>query len=258
MIVSVPLYQGNGGYITYPGSCFAVTAVACISCAVSGLRSRGVSFFIASLGLLALKLFQLIAERPIVSMLQIPCVSEMFPSNGLEDSCHWTGRERTTLEVVPAISKLRTFRFFFFSERSYFRFSLFPEYPFYAPTPRNAPHVPLYWIVGNFLSVALDIFLVQSSRSRFLPFDSLFYSSLLAHSHAHVPGCLKYSRRILVGVWFLGWLLLELGLLGRVCGGGLGSLGYGGFCRWDFSVFGGGVGGVGTWGLDMSCNAPTP
>lgn len=38
------------GQINYPGPLFAVTAVACISCAVSGLRLQGVSFFIASPG----------------------------------------------------------------------------------------------------------------------------------------------------------------------------------------------------------------
>jgi len=142
-----------------------------------------VSFFIASLGLLALKLFQLIAERPIVSMLQIPCVGEMFPRNGFEDSCHWTGRERTTLEVVPAIPNLRTFWFFFFSERSYFRFSPFSRISVPCSNSSQRPPRPLVLIVGNFLSVALDIFLVQVQDQDFC---RLIHSFTARFSHIHM------------------------------------------------------------------------
>jgi len=43
----------------------------------------------------------------------------------------------------------------------------------------------------------------------------------------------------LVGVWFLGWPLFGVGAFL----GGFVVVGYGGFCRWGFSVFRGGWGG---------------
>ncbi len=178
-------------------------------------------------------------------MLQIPCVSEMFPRNGLEDSCHWTGRERTTLEAVPAISNLRTFWFFFFSERSYFRCSPFSRISILCSNSSQRPPRPLVLDRGKFPVCCPWHF----PRSKFkIKIFAVWFTLLQLASRTFTCSCSglfeileeDFGRGMVFGLASFG--------VGAFLGGFV-VVGYGGFCRWDFSVWEGGLVGLvhGVW-----------